>query len=40
MSREEHPFAAYVRILGRGKSFQRSFTLEEAGAAMTMVLDG
>ncbi|MEE2980503.1 MAG: glycosyl transferase family protein [Pseudomonadota bacterium] len=40
MSREEHPFAAYIRILGRGKSFQRSFTLQEADAAMTMVLDG
>ena len=40
MSREEHPFAQYVRILGRGKSFQRSFTVEEADAAMTMVMDG
>jgi anthranilate phosphoribosyltransferase len=40
MSREEHPFAQYVRILGRGKSFQRSFSVEEANAAMTMVMDG
>ena len=38
--REEHPFAAYVRILGRGKSFQRSLTEEEAEAAMSMILAG
>ena len=38
--REEHPFAAYVRILGRGKSFQRALTEEEAEEAMTMILAG
>ncbi|MBT3533052.1 MAG: glycosyl transferase family protein [Rhodospirillaceae bacterium] len=38
--RDEHPFAAYVRILGRGKSFQRALTEEEAEAAMTMILAG
>lgn len=38
--REEHPFAAYVRILGRGKSFQRSLTEVEAEDAMAMVLAG
>lgn len=38
--REEHPFAAYVRILGRGKSFQRSLTEEEAEAAFAMILAG
>ena len=37
---EEHPFAAYVRILGRGKSFQRALTEAEAEAAMTMILAG
>ncbi len=35
-----HPFAQYVRILGRGKSFQRGFTEEEAETAMGMILDG
>ncbi|MBC8240096.1 MAG: glycosyl transferase family protein [Alphaproteobacteria bacterium] len=38
--REEHPFAAYVRILGRGKSFQRALTEAEAETAMTMILAG
>ncbi|MDP6690181.1 MAG: glycosyl transferase family protein [Alphaproteobacteria bacterium] len=38
--REEHPFAAYVRILGRGKSFQRSLTEAEAEDAMAMILAG
>ncbi len=37
---EPHPFAQYVRILGRGKSFQRGFTEQEAEAAMGMILDG
>jgi len=40
MSREEHPFAQYVRILGRGKSLTRSLTIEEAEAAMGMILRG
>lgn len=36
----EHPFAPYVRILGRGKTLTRSLTAEEAEAAMTMILHG
>ena len=36
----EHPFAQYVRILGKGKSGSRSLTLEEARSAMTMLLNG
>ena len=35
----EHPFAQYVRILGKGKSGSRSMTREEARAAMGMILD-
>jgi anthranilate phosphoribosyltransferase len=35
----EHPFAQYVRILGRGKNVGRSLTEAEAEAAMTMILD-
>jgi anthranilate phosphoribosyltransferase len=37
---EPHPFARFVRILGRGKSFTRSLTLEEAEEAMAMILAG
>ncbi len=37
---EEHPFAAYVRILGRGKTLTRSLTIDEAEAAMSMILAG
>ncbi len=36
----EHPFAQYVRILGRGKNLSRSLTEEEAEAAMKMILNG
>ncbi len=36
----EHPFAAYVRMLGRGKTLSRSLTIEEAEAAMAMILRG
>ncbi|KZX76864.1 glycosyl transferase [Oleiphilus sp. HI0009] len=39
-SAEEHPFAQYVRILGKGKKGSRSFTYEEALDAMTMALNG
>lgn len=35
----EHPFAQYVRILGKGKTGSRSLTREEAAAAMSMILD-
>jgi anthranilate phosphoribosyltransferase len=38
--REEHPFAGYVRILGKGKSGSRSLTSAEAEAAFTMILQG
>lgn len=37
---EEHPFAQYVRILGKGKKGSRSLTEAEAYAAMTMILNG
>lgn len=36
----EHPFAQYVRILGKGRKGSRSLTEEEAFAAMSMVLRG
>ena len=36
----EHPFAQYVRILGKGKKGSRSLTLEEAKDAMGKILDG
>lgn len=35
---EEHPFAPYVRILGKGKSGSRSLGREEAAAAFGMIL--
>ncbi len=36
----EHPFAKFVRILGRGRTLSRSLTIEEAEAAMGMILRG
>ncbi len=36
----EHPFAKYVRILGKGKSGSRSLELDEARNAMGMILSG
>lgn len=36
----EHPFAQYVRILGKGKSGTRSLTMLEAKEAFAMVLSG
>ncbi|HUH38537.1 MAG TPA: glycosyl transferase family protein [Spongiibacteraceae bacterium] len=36
----EHPFAAYVRILGKGKTTARSLTADEAETAMGMILRG
>ena len=36
---EEHPFAQFVRILGKGKRGARSLTREEAAQAMGMLLD-
>ena len=35
---EEHPFAEYVRILGKGKNGSRPLNREEAKAAMGMIL--
>ena len=36
---EEHPFAPFIRILGKGKNGSRSLTAEEAYESMTMVLE-
>ena len=36
----EHPFAPYVRILGKGKTGTRSLDYDEARTAFGMVLDG
>ena len=36
----EHPFAQYVRILGKGKTGSRSLTQQEAFDAMQMILNG
>lgn len=38
--REEHPFAGYLRILGKGKSGSRSLDFEEARTAFAMIVDG
>ncbi len=37
---ETHPFAHYVRILGRGKKGARSLTFDEAREAMSLILAG
>jgi anthranilate phosphoribosyltransferase len=37
---EEHPFAQYVRILGKGKNGSRSLTQDEAYDAFRMILAG
>lgn len=36
----EHPFAPFVRILGKGRTGSRSLTIEEARQAMGMILRG
>lgn len=36
----EHPFASYVRILGKGPNLSRSLTLDETRAAVGMILKG
>ncbi|MBF0372177.1 MAG: glycosyl transferase family protein [Alphaproteobacteria bacterium] len=36
----EHPFAQYVRILGKGPHLSRPLTLDETRAAARMVIDG
>ncbi len=39
-SYKEHPFAEYVRILGKGKNGSRPLNEEEAFRAMSMILNG
>ncbi len=39
-SYEEHPFAQYIRIIGKGKNGARPLTEEEAYTAMRMILRG
>lgn len=36
----QHPFAQFIRTLGRGQKGSRSLTQEEAHEAMAMILDG
>ena len=36
----EHPFAQFVRILGKGKKGSRALTEDEAYQAMTMIMNG
>ncbi|GAA0784719.1 glycosyl transferase family protein [Marinobacterium sediminicola] len=36
---QEHPFAPFVRVLGKGKKGSRSLTADEAEVAMGMILD-
>ncbi len=36
----QHPFAQYIRTLGRGKKGSRALTEDEAYEAMSMILDG
>ncbi len=36
----EHPFAPFIRILGRGKKGMRDLTFDQAETAMTMILSG
>ncbi|WP_207060966.1 glycosyl transferase family protein [Motiliproteus sp. SC1-56] len=40
MSDQEHPFAPFVRILGKGKKGTRSLSVDEARDAMSMILAG
>lgn len=37
---EPHPFASFIKILGRGKTLTRSLTIEEAEEAMGMIVAG
>ena len=36
---EEHPFAQYVRILGKGRKGSRGLTREESHDALRMILN-
>jgi anthranilate phosphoribosyltransferase len=38
MEREPHPFARFIKILGRGRTLTRSLTIEEAEEAMRMII--
>lgn len=40
LSHDEHPFAPYLRIIGKGKTGTRSLTQEEAFHAFSMILNG
>jgi anthranilate phosphoribosyltransferase len=40
MKRDPHPFARFIKIVGRGKTLGRSLTVDEADEAMTMILAG
>lgn len=40
MINSEHPFAPYVRLLGKGKTGSRSLSFDEARDAMSMILRG
>lgn len=40
MNNDEHPFAHYVRTLGKGKTGSRSLSAAEAYSAMQMILQG
>ncbi|MGM0594436.1 MAG: glycosyl transferase family protein [Pseudomonadota bacterium] len=39
MSQEEHPFAQYVRILGKGRNGSRGLSADEAYEAMRMIMN-
>jgi anthranilate phosphoribosyltransferase len=39
MSQQEHPFAQYVRILGKGRNGSRGLTAEEAYESMRMIVN-
>ncbi|MFK8019240.1 MAG: glycosyl transferase family protein [Pseudomonadales bacterium] len=40
MTNSEHPFAPFIRTIGKGKTSQRSLTLGEAQQAMQMIMRG
>jgi len=40
MTNSEHPFAVFIRAIGKGKTSHRSLTLVEAQEAMQMILQG
>ena len=37
---QQHPFAQYIRTLGRGKHGSRSLSQDEAFEAMNMIMEG